>query len=146
MKVQYALLCQKAIIDRDSNNVSIFNVIEEISIPQESLALSTDNPVPLGDLIGFELLTLWARSADDVAEEGSGRLQVFVPDQEEAFVTRTFPVDLSQFLRTRSRIAFPGLPAAGRGTYRFVLTSSRNSEWEFQFEVPLRVAIQSEEL
>ncbi len=146
MRVLYALLCQRAIIDRDSNNVSIFNVIEEMGIPpQEALTVSSNTPVQFGHLIGFELLALWARTAEDVPEEGTGRLQLFLPDRDEALITRTFPLDLSQFLRTRQPIAFPGLPEAVGGTYRFVLSVSSNGEWEWQFEVPLRVVVQPEE-
>ena len=48
----WTVLCSRALIDRDSNNISIHNVLEQLNIaapPQPDLALN----------IHFEILSLW---------------------------------------------------------------------------------------
>lgn len=155
MNVIWAILCERVVIDRDTNNVSLFNVIEEVTVPaQPPLALSQMN-IPAGVSPGmFELVVLWVRSDFEVSERGRGRVRLLVPTAKGALLVsaakdaliRDFEVDLTQFLRLRTRLRFPGLPVGDTGTYRFVIQGKAgDSEWSTMFELPIRVLIQAQE-
>ena len=140
MKVLWAILCQNAVIDRDTNTVSLFNVVEEVTVPVAP---------PSGDIsmlpgvvpATFELVILWSRSETDEPELGMGRIALISPDSTSS-TPHELNIDLTQYLRWRSRIKFPGLPITGEGTYTFQIEfKSESSDWVQVFELPLRVAI-----
>ena len=54
----WTVLCSHAVIDRDSNSVSLLDVIEQLNIG--------DEPSPEGRIISsLDLMTLWAREDID---------------------------------------------------------------------------------
>ena len=145
MEVIFAVLCQKALVDKDTNTFSLINVIEEVGLP-------TDPPEPAGEIestndIGklspasFEMVIWWSRTQERTPEQGRGRVSVVLPDETRA-VSQEVDVDLTRFLRLRSRVHFPGFPDGGQGTYRFQIDyRSGDNDWERKFEYPLRVTL-----
>lgn len=145
MKVIWAILCQSAVIDRYTNNVSLFNVIEEITVtstpPQEA---SAGGRMGAAASIVFELVTLWVRSDLEVPERGYGRIRLATP-HDQISTGQEFEVDLTQYLRLRHRTHISTLPIGGEGIYRFVIDGRVDTQdWAEMFEVPLRVVIQAE--
>ena len=153
MKVIWAILCQSAVIDKDSNNVSLLNIIEEITIPAEPPLIEQPAGEDISQLIGpglFDFVILWSRSDPEVAEHGLGRIRLLLPNNEPLFTSTEFEVDLTRYLRSRLRSKFPGFPTRRgeiiRGIYDFVVESrSEGDEWEERFVLPLRVALQTAE-
>jgi len=156
LKVTWAILCERSVVDGDTNNLSLFNVIEEVIVastpPQappagESLSEGVSEPGPryLGLAAGsFELVTLWARSTQEAPERGCGRVRLIFP-AGESHLGPEYEVDLTRYLRLRHRMRISGLPIRGEGNYRFVTDGRGDSgEWAEMFEVPLRVVIQTE--
>ena len=145
MKVIWAILCERVAIDRETNNLSLFNVIEEVAVPAQP-PLSLSEAIPKGVIsTTFELVVLWVRSDLDVPERGLGRIRIQIPEVSEE-ITQEHEVDLSQFLRLRSRLRLPGLPAGGEGIYRFIIEGKPPGEdWNQMFELPLRVVFQAHE-
>jgi len=146
LNVIWAILCERSVTDRDTNNVSLFNVIEELQIPAQPPVNLSERSVPPGVMpFMFELMTLWARSDFEVPERGRGRVRVTVPGGKDT-LTQEFEVDLTQFLRVRTRLRLPGLPVGDTGIYRFVVQGKAgDSEWATMFELPIRVLIQAQE-
>ena len=152
MKVLWAVLCQTSAIDRDSNNVSLFNVMEEVRLPASVPVVpmesqdQTEAAVPA--LGRFQLVILWSRSDEGVGERSRVRLRVFAPGTEDPLTVGESEVDLSQFLRLRHRVNFPGIPMPTpepvAGTYEFIVDcKSADREWEEMARVPLRVVVDS---
>jgi hypothetical protein len=146
LKVIWAVLCQNSVIDRATNAISLFNVIEEIHVtpqpPQEPLM---PEAVGQGAPIVFQLVTLWVRSNLDSPEQGRGRLRLVLPDGESS-IAREHEVNLTQFLRLRHITTLSTLPIRGEGIYKFVVEGKEsNSDWSNRFEVPLRVAFLTQE-
>jgi hypothetical protein len=146
LKVIWAILCQSAAIDKDSNNVSLFNVLEEVHVaaelPQEpspGMEMSGLAPLP------SELVTLWERTDPDVPEHGYGRIKLILPNGK-SWQAGTHEVDLTRFIRLRSRGSIPGIPIGGEGVYRFVIEGKgEDGEWVQMFELPLQVVVQRQE-
>ena len=146
MKVIWAVLCQNSVIDRATNAMSLFNVIEEIQVtpqpPQEPLIPpAAGQGVP----IVFQLVTLWVRSNQDAPEQGRGRRRLVLPDGE-SIITSEHEVDLSKFLRLRHITQIATLPIRNEGIYKFVIEGKEgSSDWSNKFEVPLRVVFLTQE-
>ena len=145
LKVIWAILAERVAIDKDTNNISLFNVIEEVMVPAQpprTLPDTTEDSIIPSIM---ELVILWARTDFEIPERGLGRIRVVAPE-----LTRSLSVDqevdLSKFLRLRSRLRLPGLPAGGEGTYLFKIDGRpATGEWAQMFELPLRVVFQPED-
>lgn len=146
MKVIWAVLCQNSVIDKATNTISLFNVVEEIQVapqpPQEPLIPPAAGR---GASIVFQLVTLWGRSNEDAPEQGRGRLRLVLPDGEST-ITGEYEVDLAKFLRLRHITQIATLPIRNEGIYKFVVESKEgDSDWSIKFEVPLRVVFLTQE-
>lgn len=146
MNVIWAILCERVVIDRDTNNASLFNIIEEVQIPVQPPVNPSELNHPAGVMpVAFELVVLWARADFEVPERGRGRISVTVPGGKDRLLPE-FEVDLTQFPRLRTRLRLPGLPVGDTGIYRFVIEGKAgDSQWATMFELPLRVLIQAQE-
>ena len=143
MKVIWGILCQSSVIDRQTNNVSLFNVIEEISIPAQPPQMQPGQPWPTDVApLMFDLVILWMRSDEDTPERGRGRVRLVVPNQKAPALGQEFEVDLTNYLRLRMVLKVPGLPAGDLGMYRFIVDGKTDtSDWAEMFELPIRVAL-----
>ena len=146
MKVVWAILCESAVTDRDTNRVSLFNVIEDIMIhtPPPTSPTESDRQYTLVPM-KFEMVVLWARSNSDEPEHGEGRYRIVGPGDQE-LDSEEFEVDLTQHLRLRGHHQFSSLPYWNEGIYSLKLEyKPPNSVWQELFELPLRVEVQTDE-
>ena len=149
MKVLWSILCGGISIDRETNNISLFNVIEQIKpgavfeVPEaaEAPPEAIDNPPQIISSLSVRLVTLWARSDPDTPETGQGRHKV-VPPTGKPSVTNAYKIDLTKFKRTRVISNFPGLPSRGPGQYIVGVESEQaKGKWETVFELPIEVDV-----
>lgn len=149
MKVIWAVLCLNSVIDRQTNNLSLFNILEEISVlPVPAQGPQSKGPGDLTFAPTFELVTLWGRSDENVPERGYGRVKLSLPasSSEAPKVAVEYEVDLTKYLRLRQIGRIHGLPAAGEGvyTYTFIIEGkNEGQDWSPKFELPLRVVFQT---
>lgn len=146
MRLIWAVLCERSVIDRDTNMVSLINVLEEMTMAVQPPPEAPDASLPQAVIpVPIELVTLWARSDEKIPERGRYRVRLLLPD-DRVPADSEFEVDLTQFLRLRHRSRFPGLPVAGEGTYHFVVEEGAGGGgWATMSEVPLRVVVQTQE-
>ena len=143
MKNIWSVLCQNAIIDKDTNNVSLLNVVEEVHIPTEPPPESIVGTSKASMSPSFELVTLWRRSDPEVPEKGSARVRVVLPGKK-VHILATFEVDLTKFLRVRNRLHIYGIPRGGEGIYKFVVERKQGTKgWSREAEVPLGVTMRT---
>jgi len=145
VKVIWAVLCQTSVIDKLTNNLSLFNIVEEINVVAEvpQATEGKDNPIRIP--IAIELVTLWSRTDREVKERGYGRIKLVQPASEET-TTPEYEIDLTEFLRTRNRMRMTTIPIKDNGIYRYIVEGRSDvGEWEQMFEVPLSIVIQKKE-
>lgn len=139
MKVQWALLCSTSLIDKERNNLSLINVVEQITLAAQGSefgAWARMQPP-------MQLVSLWRRNEAELPERGKQRVLVVAPNGE--IPERVTPppeidVDLDRFRRYRIRTAVTHFPVCGPGTYEFRIEKrTDNGEWEPAGSVPLDV-------
>lgn len=145
LRAIWAILCKNTIIDQRSNNISLIEVIDEISLPApapESVTETSGQPA-----VGFDasLVILWARSDPDMPEKAQVRNSVVTPKGFQTQSTEN-EIDLTDALRVRSigQIArFPLLSQDGEHTLKIEMKAA-DTDWQEAFELPLWVNIQTD--
>jgi hypothetical protein len=132
----WTVVCSHAVIDRDSNNVSLLDVVEQLNIPEEP------NPKS-GVVYALDLMTLWARSDLDVPARGRGRVTFLSPSGTINDGPFEFEVDLSEHHRnrTKGRLRTLHVGASGRHVFLVELQGEDETEWRQVAIVPLEISI-----
>ena len=135
----WTVVCSRAVIDRESNNVSLQNIIEQINIRGE--------PIPDTVIaVQLEVVTLWVRADFDVPSQATTRLTFLSPFGN---VLGSFgsDIDLSEYERFRARAKFEALPMPEPGHYAFRMEfkNKGESEWHEVATIPLKIVFVSPE-
>lgn len=138
MKHIWSVLCQKSSIDLESNQLSLFNCLEEISLSLDSAdALKNNLVVP----IEFQLVSYWSREKAD--SELDLRAEGELIDASGKVINsfkNSFPIKQG-ILRFRNRTNIQGLQITGPGRYYLRLYKLIDSKRELVAELPLDVKI-----
>jgi hypothetical protein len=129
----WSVLCLKASIDRETNNISLFDVLEQVRVLP---------PLEREAIIGpFELVSLWTRSAGH-PERGQARVTLRGPSGSLQF-QQTQEIDLREYRRMRARLRVSVIPIEGAGTYHFSVEVPQVSteDWAEIAEIPLDVEV-----
>jgi hypothetical protein len=131
----WSVLCSRSVIDSETNNVSIQDVIEQITIVAEP----TENgflPFPL------ELITLWGRKEIDKPANGTERVSFVTPSGKSTIISES-NIDLSKIERHRQRVKLPGLPLGQAGRYYFrVEVKGSSDQYREVAAIPLAIQFQ----
>jgi hypothetical protein len=132
----WSILCSRSVIDAETNNVSIQDVVEQITINAEP----TKNgflPIPL------ELITLWGRKKIDEPSNGVERVTFITPSGISTIVSEA-EINLTNVERFRHRVRFRGLPVSESGKHYFnVEIKNENADWQQVSSIPLKIVFQS---
>ena len=150
MKVLWAVICEGSATDQETNNISLFTIVEEMHIPEPP----GDEP-PGDESAGDEsagdgsplfparllLVALFSRSDFDIEEKGEARLVIHLANGQSVVTQPHLEVDLESAHRSRIKFNLPGIPVGGQGQYKFELQAlSDESDWDPIFEVPIHVS------
>lgn len=142
----WSVLCTNSVIDQETNNISLNNILEEIQIKKNvnNLVSKSDRNSNKREavLLNFELVSFWKK---------------FIPKEEKIhFKTLIKVIDpkgenLHEILQTiemkenierfRSRIKFNALPFTEVGEYIFQINAKDGKEFIEVGKIPLQVKI-----
>lgn len=128
----WTVLCDKTIVDRDTNNVSL-DVLEQLNLAPIAEA-NVIVPVPI------VIASLWSRAELESPERARARIRIVDPLQR-VIGEVTIDIDLTVNIRARTFCRFGGLLVSGPGVYEFVAEIENGSEWTEAARVPLQVFI-----
>lgn len=134
----WTILGSRAVIDKRTNNVSIQNVVEQLTVfgmpdPESRIAIE------------LELVSFWIRSDPNTPAQGRMRLVVVSPSGKCAEPLET-ELDLTAHERLRVPIRFESFPCdeAGRYYFRVELLEKGDQEWRDVAAVPLTLVFKPE--
>jgi hypothetical protein len=138
----WTVFCSKSILDRNTNNVSLIEVVEELTIGlTQGSAIPSDNPVVIP--ITASLVTLWVRNDPLSSESTVGRFYLIGPANQK-LAEGSFNIDLEKHNRTRCFANTSAFPVQGAGTYQFVVEyQSTEGQWTEAGRLPIDVKYES---
>lgn len=146
----WSVLSASSSVDQQTNSLSIFNVVEEItitSIPQiaENRSPKDGSPQKFSIPLNLTITSLWQRN-DDVNEgDMSVDARIRFTDPKGEMVNQN-PLPLSfkkGFKRLRAITMINAITFTTPGEYRFVIEASTNKGFEEVCSIPLQIKIQA---
>lgn len=134
----WSVLCRSSAIDKDGNNLSLFDVFEQLTI-LEPITQPGEAPIP------FQLVTLWARADLATPVKTTSRVRVLLPGGDEASKPVQLEVDLTAFRRLRQRVTFGSLPIRAAGVYEFIVEFREHDEWREAARIPLELTVEPQQ-
>lgn len=135
----WSVLCYKGCLDQYTNQVSLLDVIENISLRPTGPAPSGNVHIP----IQMNLVSLWMRSDLNSPETFETRIIVKAPDGFE-HPSNELVADLQTHTRIRTFRRFEILPYRGPGLYEFIVEyrGTASDAWNSVVAVPLDVRVE----
>ncbi len=134
----WTVLCSRSLVDVESQNISLLEVVDEISLAPELLAENKEVSLP----IRLELVTCWRRSQLDQPGKSRGRMSLSGPDGKK-MEEQSYNIDLSEFPRRRTRVRMPGLLISKPGSYVFRVEVQMMpvGQWMEVAKIPLDIVV-----
>jgi len=82
-KLEYFLVCESAVIDRDSNRISLFNVIDAVEITKQESSSDEKVGFPRIPLIQLVASSCWNCDPEDVGQDFQATLRLHIPGRPE---------------------------------------------------------------
>ena len=134
----WSVLCKDSVADAETNNVSLFNIVEQINLIATPEAIA-ERRLPDVINVSMVLLTLWTRSDADEPESANGRVILESPTGKVLY-KRDYSIALKKTARHRYRLIFSGINFDGFGRYRFIVKKKiKGDRWSIVARVPLEV-------
>jgi len=152
----WSVLCARTIIDKDSNSLSIIDVLEDITIiaylDKEKKITDLSRVPTVGGAMGFQLMGYWMREDLETPEMAKARVELKSPTNK-ILVKQTFDIDLTKALRSRTKLDFLSVPLDGPdpktngpipGTYTYKVQLQKGTKWITVTEQYLMVKVSEE--
>ena len=132
----WSVLCSKNITDVQSNNASLIDIPEEVSI-----FVSSEEQVPINVLVNLELVTYWERGDSETPEQGRFRVCLKFPGEHPTDFpnSQEATIDLTNNLRARVAMRIQALPVFQSGIHRFNVEVEVEDKWHQVASVPLLI-------
>lgn len=130
-KLRWVMFCEKALIDSRTNNVSLIDVVEEITVPKVPVVIP--NP--------FFIVSLWVRDAvrKNELEKVDYRIMLVTPKKKEKqLIKYKFQMEKK---RHRTLNGIFGLPIEHEGIHYFSVQQLKNEKWKEEIRVLFDIKI-----
>jgi len=131
-KLLWTVCCERAIVDQETNILSLMGVIEAIRLPAPRTVFGGH----------MYVVSLWEKEPHDRegTEDFTYRVRLIKPSGE---YMGEHSVQVSiEAKRLRTIVAITGVPFEGPGRYHWVVETLVNDVWQRQSELPLDVELQ----
>jgi len=141
----WGLLCSLSSIDQEKNNISLFNVIEQVNLPKEAFSQQLKEKKPLSIPFSYEIILLWRRTLNIKIsdEEIATDIKINITDPsnkviQELIVPLQFPKGKSS-LRYRVNIPVLTFTTTGDYTHQIELRLSNSGDFKKIIEIPFAI-------
>jgi hypothetical protein len=141
----WGLLCSLSSTDKDSNNISLFNIVEQFNLPQEAFNKQKQEKKTLVSPIQYEVILFFRRTlgVDIFDEEILSDLKIKTIDPNENVIQETissfkFPKGMKKL---RFRIVMGGLffTTAGNYIHQVEIRSQIGNDFKKLLEIPFEI-------
>jgi len=138
-------ICSLSSIDQERNNISLFNVIEQINVPADALEMNKKENKPVLFPLQHEILLLFRRAIDPALTQEqftSVDMKVSLVDPLGAqLVENLIPMKFPNSKRYRYRLQNPGflITKPGDYVYRIQLREQHQESFGQPHEIPIEV-------
>ncbi len=146
----WSILCQRSIIDSQTNNISLLDSLEQVEIVIDQAASKVD---PKVDIVSapkalpyqYSLVSFWTRGDEDTKEiiNGSIKIQIVDPSGKKIQENNS-EVKIPQGLqRIRNVAKYTHIFVTSSGTYRFRVSMKSKGDIDYEpvAEIPLEVRL-----
>jgi hypothetical protein len=137
LKHIWTVLCQKSVIDQESNNISLYDVVEKVSVEAEVAKEMKEFSFPLS----FEIVSLWAKVGNE-KYTGKYRVEAHAPNGNligQPIINEvTVPADIR---RVRTRLKVNGIVLSESGDYSIEIFYIEGKIEKKVTSVPLEVEL-----
>ncbi|HEY4479944.1 MAG TPA: hypothetical protein VJB58_00530 [Candidatus Paceibacterota bacterium] len=146
-KIVYAIACSSSSTDKQTNNISLFSLLEDLKFDGKLLKTSNVLPEKISLPIQFEIVILFSRTNTSKAEKDlpiAAKIDLIDPNEKSLM---NFPINTSiqdGKKRFRMNIKVNGVSATTSGTYvfRVNLLKDESDKNPIQiFDVPIDINI-----
>ena len=140
----WTIFCSNSVVDKDTNTISLFNVLEQITVYSDPPTGSEPQGIPSEQSI----VTFWGRKDADKPTKGTARYLIEYLNSGNDRKTESYEVavDLSEYTRSRTRVLMNVLPLLGAGKHwvRVFLKQENQDDWDLVASVPYHVVFKPE--
>jgi hypothetical protein len=142
----WSLLCRRSVIDNETNNLSIFDILERLTVEIKIKRGSGDKVTKINIPIEYEIISFWVKAPETKEFKGGIKLEIISPDGK---IEKTFekPLEIPKDKkRLRSRIRIKGFVAHKEGNYIFRINYKEGAKDRYlkAAEIPLEVILKKE--
>mgnify|MGYP001584406465 FL=1 len=142
----WSVLCKESVINKDDNNVSIFGVLEQLSVFLPPAKETGKLPEKIRVPMNYEIVSMWQRSQN--VESARAEIEyIFVDSEDKDLLKTTQMIEIPKTSRRhRSRMKITGMPLTKEGDYSFRVKIKEADSQAFRLvsELPLEVKIKIE--
>ena len=140
----WSVLCQRSVVDSQSNNVSLIDVFEQLRVgisPFDSSDTSVSEGISIP--VQYELVNFWSKTNEVVEEKGSIRIVLLDPKGKEIKRMDKDLIIPQTNRRMREINKIQGISLKGNGIYNFVVSIKQEDSdlYITVAEIPLEVKI-----
>jgi hypothetical protein len=135
----WSILCERSSIDQNTNNISLFNVLEQINVDKKVLEMAKTSQKSVIATINYQLITLWQKEAEKKKINFEQKIEVVDANGKIlASAPKRLEIPASQ-TRIRAINNFEGLPITGMGEYAFkiYLKDEYDEKYKIYASIPL---------
>lgn len=146
MKHIWSLLCRKSVIDQETKNLSVYDILEQLTIDVKIKKDKKEEVVKVNIPIEYEVISFWSKEKETAGFKGKIKLEIISPIGE---VKKTFeqPLEIPKDKRRlRSRFRIKGFIADLEGIYLFRISHKEKKKDRYikMSEVPFEVFLKKE--
>ena len=115
---EWSIMCTGISVDKETNNLTLFNIIEQIQLPKQNLLQSGEGAQKKSTIpLAFYLISMWRRSEINTPLKGAVEIQLTDP-QGKTTQTGSYKIEFAGTIeRLRSWIQWVGLDVDRSGLY-----------------------------
>ncbi|MBI4067534.1 hypothetical protein HY407_04060 [Candidatus Gottesmanbacteria bacterium] len=141
----WSILCRRSIVDNETNNISINDVFEQLSVDLKVKKSDADKVKLINIPIEFEVVCMWVKN-DKTPFKGNLNVEILNP---KGTVVKNFeqPLEMPETMkRLRSRLKIMGMVVEEPGDYIFRVNVKEEGQklYKAVAELPLEINLKKE--